>query len=371
MKNIFEQDLMPIEDNPSETPGMPEADLDLEPLPGEEGEEDSEEMGETDYQYIMTVKQEDSGEGEKNLEPDFTFILTPKEAEGEEAEGDLESIDDVGANIENSQAPAQSVPAPAAPLPESVLTDLIPITEQEAPIPPAGGENTPPAAPADVPPVPAPAEEPLPEGEPELDEVAIEMKQEDLKSFIDGSETEIKFSIDEETEFSIDEAIDYLKLYPDTEVFVTVAGDLEEFKEKLDEFQSGKEEGLAEVGGEEQNMMVDNQGETLDLKNTPQANPATPQVSNESFSIFNFKNKKNLPDGIYIGHIAENKLYGRIDVKLTADKLIIDKDIFELVEKVNIAEAKEKESISLSLKESEIEKLVELLKQKADITVKL
>jgi len=255
-------------------------------------------------------------------------------------------------------------------LPESVWKDLEPITEQEAPISAAAGENTPPPAPADAAPAPE-GEMPLPEEEPELEVATVELSAEDLKTFIEGSGVELIFSIDEETEFSIDEAVDYLKLYPDTEVFVKVKGDLEEFKTKLDEFTAGKEEASAEAETEEQNVMVDNEGESLDLKNTPQANPATPQVSNESFSIYNFKDKKNLPDGIYIGHIKENNLYGRIDVKLTADKIIIDKEVFELKEKVNISESRDKETIELSLKEEDVAKFTKLLDEKADIKVKL
>jgi hypothetical protein len=365
---IVEQgDLEPVQDLP-EMPGIPETDSDLEPLPGEDGEDGG--MDEGSYQYTLTVKEQDNEEGDSGIEPEFVFVLTPKEEEGEEIEDDLESIEDVGAGIENAQAPQASVAPSAAPLPESVWKDLEPIiTEQEAPIAPAGGENTPPPAPEAA--VPPAGEEPLPEEEPELEEANVEMSSEDLKSFIEGSEIEVKFSIDEETEFSIDEAIDFLKLYPETEVFVTVKGDIEEFKEKLEEFQSGKEEASAEVEAEEQNVMVDNEGDSLDLKNTPQANPATPEVSRESFSIFNFKNKKNLPDGIYIGNLLENKLYGRIDVKLTADKMILGKDIFKLEEKINIADAKDKESINLLLKESEGEKLNKVLAEKAEITVDL
>jgi hypothetical protein len=364
-KNISE-DLQPVEDTPP-TPELPIDDLDLEEVAGEEGAEGE---GGKDYQYTLTVKQGDE-EGEENLEPSFTFILTPKEEEGEEMEDELESIEDTSAGIEGAQAPQPSVAPEAAPLPESVLTDLEPITEQEGVMGPAGGENTPPPpAPPDA--APLPEEQPLPEEEPELDEVApVELSEEDLKSFIEGSEIEIKFSIDEETEFTLDEAVDYLKLYPDTEVFVAIQGDLEEFKTKLDEFTAGQEEATDEAATEDQNVMVNDQGETLDMTNTPQANPATPQVQQESFSIFNMKGKKNLPDGIYIGHLTENKLYGRIDLKLTSNKLIIDKDVFELDNQVNIKEAKEKEAIELMLKEADVKKLVGILEAKADITVKL
>ena len=367
MDKLFEQDLEPINTPEPEKPDIPLDDLDLEEVTG--GEEEG--MEGQDYQYLLTVKQGDDEEGDKNLEPSFTFMLTPKEEEGEGVEDELESIEDISAGIEGAQAPAPSVAPEGAPLPESVLKDLEPITEQEAVLGANGGDNTPPPTPPDAAPAPD-AEAPLPEEEPELDEVQpVEISEEDLKSFIEGSGVELKFSIDEETEFNLDEAIDYLKLYPDTEVYVTVKGDLEEFKTKLDEFTAGKEEGLEGAATEEQNVMVDNEGETLDMKNGPEANPATPEVQHESFSIFNFKGKKNLPDGIYIGHLAENKLYGRIDLKLTADKLVIDKDVFELDEKINIKEAKEKEAIELMLKEADVKKLVGILEAKADITVKL
>lgn len=373
MNNIIleQNDLEPIQGEAPVPPAAPMEDgLEEFPEEGDEGGED--EMGEQDYQYILTVKQQEESEGDANLEPEFTFVLTPKEAEGEEVEGELESIEDISAGIEGAQAPAPSV-APA-PLPESILTDLEPIMEQEAVLGAAGGENTaPPAVPAaPAPETLPPAEEPLPEGEGELEEAEpIDISEEDLKGFLEGSDVELKFSIDEETEFTLEEAVDYLKLYPDTEVFVTVSGDVEEFKEKLDEFLSGKESATEEATTEDQNMMVDNEGESLDLKNTPQANPATPEVQNESFSILNFRDKKNLPDGIYIGHIKENKLYGRIDVKLTEGKIVIDKEIFELAKKVNIAEAKDKEDIELTLKESEVERFVKLLEDKADIKIKL
>jgi len=372
MEKIFEQDLEPIQGEAPVEPAAPMGDADLEDVPTDKDDFGSDDMGEQDYQYILTVKQQEESEGDANLEPEFTFVLTPKEEEGEETEDELEAIEDTSAGIEGAQAPAPSVAPAPAPLPESVLTDLEPIMEQEAVLAAAGGENTaPPAVPA-APEALPPAEEPIPEGEGELEEAEpIDISEEDLKGFLEGSDVELKFSIDEETEFTLEEAVDYLKLYPDTEVYVTVGGDIEEFKEKLDEFLSGKESATEEATTEEQNMMVDNEGESLDLKNTPQANPATPEVQSESFSIFNFKNKKTLPDGIYIGHLKENKLYGRIDIKLTADKVIIDKEIFELTEKINIAEAKDKEDIELTLKESEVERFVKLLEDKADIKVKL
>lgn len=369
MKKIFEQDLQPVGNSIPEQPGMPEEDLDLEPLPGGESGE-GEEIGDMDYQYTLTIKQEDpTAEGEDAAEPTFTFVLTPKEIEGEEpAEDELEKIENTSAEIEKSQAPQASVPTPQqAPLPESLFSDLQPILEQGTPqVAPDGGENT-------APPQQAPApEEPLPaEGEPELEVVAPELSEEDLKSFLESSEVEVKFSIDEETEFSIDEAVDYLKLYPESEIYVTVAGDIEEFKTKLDEFTEGKEQGLEDAATEDQNVMVDNEGQTLDMKNTPQPNTATPQISKESFSVFNFKNQKHMPDGIFLGHLVESKLYGRIDVKLTTNKLIIDKDVFELSKKINIAESKEKESIELTIKESEVERLLNLLKEKSDIIIKL
>jgi hypothetical protein len=359
-------DLEPIQDEVPEDSAPIDSDLDLE-----EFSDEAEEMGENDYQYVLTVEQEDTEDGQ-NLEPEFTFLLTPKEAAEEEENDALEQIEDTSANIEGAQAPEASVaPAPAAPLPESVWADLEPLTEQgEGAIMPAGGENTPPPPPADA--VPAPAEEPLPEGEPELEEVEpIRLSAEDIKGFLESGDVELKFSIDEETEFSIEEAIDYLKLYPDSEIYVTVKSDLAEFKEKLDEFLSGKEEGEVEAATETQNVEVGNDGESLDLKNTPQANPATPQPQQESFSIFNIRNKKNLPDGIFLGHLKENKLYGRIDLKLTENKLIIDKEIFELKEKVNITEAKDKETIGFILKEEDVDRLVNFLKEKADIIIKL
>lgn len=365
MDKILEQDLEPLAPEP-EKPAIPLDDVDLEEITG------GEEEGGADYQYTLTVKQQEDAEGDKSLEPDFTYILTPKEEEGEETEDDLESIEDTSTGIENAQAPQASV-APAAPaLPESVWHDLEPLTEQgEAPIGPAGpadGQVPPPAPPAAVP----PAGETPTEEEPELEEANVELSQEDLKSFIEGSEIELTFSIDEETEFTLDEAIDYLKLYPDTEVFVKVKGDIDEFKEKLDDFVADKEGGAAETGTEEQNVMVDNEGETLDMKNTPSNPPASPSaVPKESFSVFNFRGKKNLPDGIYIGHLAENKLYGRIDLKLTPGTLVIGKEVFALEEKLNITEAKEKESIELLLKSDDVCNLISVLQEKADIVVKL
>jgi hypothetical protein len=356
MNTLLEQDLEPVEDTQG-TPDLPIDDLDLEEVI--EGGE-----GEVDYQYLLTVKQEEDISDNKNLEPTYTFMLTPKEEEGEEAEGDLEAIEDTSADIENAQAPQASVAAPNPALPESVMSDLEPITEQEAPISAAGAENTPAAT---ATPAEAPAPAPGPEEEPELEEAGTELSQEDLKSFIESSDIDIKFSIDEETEFNIDEAMDYLKLYPDTEIFVTVKGDVEEFQEKLDEFVSGKAAATEEVGTEEQNMMVNNEGESLDLKNTPTANPATPTAPRESFSIQNLKGNKKVVDGIYIGHVSENKLYGRIDLKLTPDKLIIDKNIFSLNTPINIEEAKKKESIDIILKESEVDKLLDVLKEKSEI----
>jgi len=364
MEKIIEQDLEPIA--PEQDKSIPLDDLDLEGvIDGEEGVEGAEGQ---DYQFTLKIKQDDN-ESDSNIEPTFTFVLTPKEAEGEEAEDDLEQIEDTGEAIEQAQAPEASVAAPAAPLPESVQSDLIPIKEQEGtPIMPQG-EPVPTTPPAEM--APEATEPPL-EEEPELEEDAgTELSEEDLKGFIEGAEIEVKFKIDDETEFNLDEAVDYLKLYPESEIFVVVTGDVGEFQEKLDEFMSGKDEAVAEVETEDQNVMVANDGDSLDLKNTPQANPATPEVSRESFAIFNLRGKKNLPDGIYIAHLAENKLYGRIDVSLTENKLVIGKDVFALNNKLNIAESREKESIELSLKESETEKLLALLKDKADITVKL
>ena len=356
MAKLLEQDLEPVEDT-QETPELPIDDLDLEEVLGGEEEEG------VDYQYTLTVKKEEDEADTKNLEPSFTFILKPKEEEGEEMDGDLEAIEDASAGIEGAQAPQASV-TPG--LPESVMSDLEPITEQEAPISAAGGENTPPAMEA-----PAEAPAPMPEEEPELEDASgTEFTKEDFKSFMEGSEIEMKFSIDEETEFTVEEALDYLELYPDTEVFVTVKGDVEEFKKKLEEYTSGKASALETAATEEQNVMVNNEGETLDLKNTPSA-PASPSAPKESFSIFNIKNKPNLPDGIYVGHIAENKLYGRIDLKLTPDKLIIDKDVFSLKTQINITEAKATEEIKLSLKDEDVVSLVATLQEKADITINL
>jgi hypothetical protein len=369
-----EDDLQPLGGDmadPIDT-GKPIDDLDLEGIvDGDDGE-----MGDVDYQYRLKVKQAEDEEGAEAVEPAFTFILEPKDAEGEEEIGDLEEIEGVSDEISAAQSPDASVPpAPQqAPLPESVWSDLEPILEQEAPISAAGGENTAPPPPPQAEAIPA--EEPLPaEDEAPLEEVApVELSEEDLKSFIEGGEFDIKYSIDDETEFSLDEAMDYLKLYPETEVFVTIKGDLEDFKTKLDEFTAGKEEGLEQAGEEDQNVMVDDGGESLDMKTTPNQpaqSPSTPGVPKESFSIFNFRGKKNLPDGIYLGHLAENKLYGRVDLKLTANKLVIGKDIFQLEEKVDIAASKDKEVIELVLKEGEADNLVKLLSEKADITVKL
>lgn len=374
-KTILEQDLGDLE--PVEEPintDQPIDDLDLEEITGGD-----EEMGEKEYQYTLTTKQaaenEEGAPVGDGLEPSFTFILTPREAEEEtplEGEEDLEAIEDTSTDISAAQAPPASTP-PAEPLPESAWGDLEPITEQEA-LPPAAPPA--PAAPADpaapVADTPPPAEEPLPEEEPELEEVApVELSEEDLKSFIEGGEFEIKFSIDEETEFNLDEAIDYLKLYPDTEVFVTIKGDVDEFKTKLDEFTSGKEEATAEAGAEEQNVMVDDQGQSLELSNNSPAAPTPPQVPTESFSIFNIKGKNNLPDGIYIGHLAENRLYGRIDLKLTPKSLVVAEETFSLAEKVDIEKARAEETIPFYLKENEVEKFVKLLEENADIRVKL
>jgi hypothetical protein len=357
METILEQDLQPVEDT-QPTPDLPIDDLDLEEVI--EGGD-----GKVDYQYVLTVKSEDEETDTQELEPSYIFLLTPKEEEGEEANNELEEIEDTSANIEATQAPQASVsPSPA--LPESVLTDLEPITENEAPISAAGGENTP-AATATPPAPETPPTEPMPEEEPELEEASTEFSAEDLKSFIETSDMEIKFTIDEETEFSIDEAMDYLKLYPDTEVFVTIKGDLEEFKNKLEEFTSDKVEQQQTAETEEQNVMVDNEGETLDLKNTPTANPASPTAPRESFSIHNLKGHKNMTDGIYIGHIAENKLYGRIELKLTPDKIIVDKDVFSLNTPINITEAKGKENIDITLVATDVDKFLSLIKEKSDI----
>ena len=360
MKNLLEQDLQPIA--PEKEEQLPIDDLDLEEIVN-----DGEEKG-GDYQFTLKVKQQD--DEDSNIEPSFTFVLTPKEEEGEEAEDELESIEDISGAIEGAQAPQPSVAVPAAPLPESVQSDLIPIKEQEGtPIMPQG-EPVPTTPPAEM--APGATEPPVEGEEPELEEDAgTELSQEDLKGFIEGSEMEVKFKIDDEIDFTLDESIDYLKLYPDTEIFVTVVGDIEEFKGKLDEFLSNKEGATAEAETEDQNVMVANDGDTLDLKNTPQANPATPEVSRESFAIFNLKNKKNLPDGIYLAHLKENKLYGRVDLKLTPNKLVIGKEMFNLENEINIKESREKETIELTLKETETEKLLALLKDKADITVKL
>ena len=372
MDKIIEQDLAPVAETPKEEEAIPLDDLDLE----EVIEGDSEEMGEKNYQYILTVRQEGTNDGDKNIEPQFTFILKPKEAEEEEDEGDLEKIESASDEIEGAQAPQASLPAnqpaPQPALPESKQSDLIPITEQgEGPLQPENEPvpTTPPAEMSDT--AAAPPTEGEEEPELEDDTGGTELSEEELKSFIEQSDIPAKFYIDEETEFNLDEVVDYLKLYPESEIFVTIEGEPEDFQTKLDDYIGKKDEATEEVQGEEQNVMVTNQGQTLDLKNTPQANPANPEVHRESFSIFNFRGKKNLPDGIYLAYVAENKLYGRIDMKLTPNNLIIDKEVFNLDKEVNITEAKGKETIEITLKEEEVSRLLAQLEKKADIIIRL
>jgi len=345
---------------------------DLEPVEDKELGSDLEEItgkveNELGYQYVLNIK-----EGEKldenDIEPQYIYMLIPIE-EFEEG-GKIEDIEHKSEEINKEESiPQQSSPvqtATAFPL-ESKESDLELISEQNDTV------TSPNTATDEVPDKPMGPEtdelpETLEEEDPGLEEIGDEFTQEELTDFINQSEMEVKFYIDEDTEFNLEEVLDYLKLYPESDIFMKVENQ-EEFEEKLENFFGEIDKVEGQVESEDQNVMVDQGGKKMNLSSKDET-PIKQPPQNESFSIFNFKGK-NIPDGIYVGDIINENLYGRLDIELTKNTLTIDKKIFNLKEEVDIDKSLNKEKIDLVLKEEDSVKFREFLKEKSDIRIKL
>jgi len=132
----------------------------------------------------------------------------------------------------------------------------------------------------------------------------------------------------------------------------------------------------SEVTSEVNDVKVDNE-DTLNLSNQggqSKSEPTsieTPGIRRESFSIFNFKNKNKIPDGIYFAHLSENVMYGKFDnISLTKNKVIVDSEIFKIEEEINLTEAKSAENIDITLVEN-VDGLLTLLKDKSQIIIKI
>jgi hypothetical protein len=334
-------------DAPSED-GKPEEDLDLE----------------KDYQYTLTFGTKEKTDAD--IEPEAVFYLRKKEEENPEAiDSGLEEIENIEGDINQEQAPTASVDplqkesVSKEKLIEAENQELQPLEQQSAPV---DAPTAPDTASPDATEVPA---EDAPELEEEENPADAEFSEEDLKTFIESlQDQEIEFFINDETKFNLDEALDYLRLYPDSDIFVSVP-DVEAFETKMGEFKTKTEELNKEASTEDQNVMVDQSGDSVDLnQQANQVQPETPGgVKAEGFSIFNIKGSKKLPDGVYLANLSENMLYGQLkDIKLTKNSMILEKVNFALSNDIDTAKVLGMEEISITLKENtDKEKLLKLL----------
>ena len=291
----------------------------LEPL---EGEEPLEGDVSEDYQYVITIE-EVSGEttdAPEAMVPDgerqYEFILKPFTGE-EEMEDEFDEMQDVEAGMETEAPMEDPMAAPTTPMPleskesQKVLEAIDPTTGQPMEDPMATDPMADPNMGAEL--------EPLDDTEltpeEEITDETYTFTQDELTDFFNTLETNTELYLDEETKFDIEEVIDYLKLYPESEMMVKTL-DPEMFDAKLKEIKEGEQDDLDAAGEELQTVEIggenaDGQAGAEGGMTGSQPGAGSTDFPMESFSILNVKNKKNLPDGVYIAALNEGKVYGR------------------------------------------------------------
>lgn len=343
---------------------------DLEPIEGEDPLGELDEGMPEDYQYVITIEEKSSEttDAPEELVPDeekeYEFVLKKYTGE-EELETEFDEMEEIeGGFEEESPMPLESKKA------ETVLEAIDPAT----------------GMPMDQAPVEPGMAEPMPELEPiedteldpeeEITEETYTFTQDELIEFFNAIETDTELYLDEETKFDVEEVVDYLKLYPESEMMVKVQ-DTEAFDVRLQEVKEKEQEGLDDAGDELQTVEVGGDpsgapapGEEASIN---QPNATAVNFPMESFSILNVNNKKNIPDGIYIAALNESKVYGRFkSIKLLKNNLKLDGKLFRVKNDINLTEAVKSESTELIMESSEISKaLLEFLEKKSELVLKL
>lgn len=346
---------------------VPHKELQLDDELPQGDSEDQEKMGEEDYQYTLEyISTDESGSGSEDGEvPKDMYklirVVPIEEIPEEELEGGEEFIDDMEELDTETEEPMEK-PNPIINR-ESVNSNKKSIKEEaELDLEELNPENDESEKDTFV-------DEPEEELESVDAEAEYEFNKEEFIKFMDSQEFESNLYIDEDTEFNVEEALDYLKLYPDDKIYIKV-DEMTDFEKSIDEFKAKEEEFGDEVEDEEQHMAIDM--ETLEspdqegIDNTENKQ----ELPMESFSIFKLKNKKNLPDGIYIGNLNEGKLFGSFNnIKITSSFVMINEEKFYIEKLENLQEAKGKSEIEFKANESST--LLNYLNNNAEIIVKL
>ena len=340
-------------------------DDDLEKM--DVGTDDKDKMQDQDYQFTLEYIKTDEGE----LQPDESEETIPdryklvKVVEDEEPlEDELEGGEELENEFEMEELDDNDQPI----VRESAFDrDLEELDDTGAPMGEEGLENS---------------EDGLEklddeEGLDELEnEGEYEFDRDELLDFLDTQELEYNMYIDDQTEFAVEEALEYLKLYPDNKIYLKV-DDVVEFEKSIDEFFETDEELTDEIENDEDNVTLDletleSPDETGDNTENKQSN----DVQFESFAAFRMRGKTNLTDGVYVGHLLESKLYGPFkDIKFTSSNVLIKDSKFAIdpmelnTLRTKLKESKEDEEINFNLKDGE--KFLNYLKENSEIVIKL
>lgn len=263
---------------------------------------------------------------------DYIFSITKKENDLKEDEEELEEIENTESEL-NSELPESSIKESKRLINENELEEIDYGGEEEL-------ENV---------------DNPEESTELENDENAFsyEFKEDELLDFITSLEIQPVIKSDEDTPISLEEAINYLKLYPERDIYLIFNENEAEdkFETSLNEFKQKLEDTYDDMTSEDNNLVVsnDNQFEFGDEKNIQKESVA-------QFSIMNIKNQKNILDGIYIFPITENnnKLYGKsFKTIFKENKISVNGKEYELMEKINLNENKSKNQIQFKVKNGE------------------
>jgi len=346
--------------------GVKQLDSELEPLDDNVEPGDTEKMNGEDYQYMLELRDKEEVSDGEEINPDI-FTLTKVNTGNDEeliepmGDEDLEELDEVDEPV-NQDSPAEELGLNINPQKESKETRGGSIKEMfdDEGIPEEEGlEEL--------------IDEPI-ENNPEDELVELEdageteWTKDEIIEFVNSQDFETILNIDDETEFNIEEALDYLKLYPENKIYVTVE-DEAKFDENMDKFFNKKDVENEEIENEEETITVDTENMELPNEDGSGKNDNKDEIKMESFSIFNLKGKKNVPDGIYVGSLKEEKMYGNFsDVKITSTILMINESKFK-IGKHNLKESKNKEVLDFRM--SNTEDFYKFLKDNSDISIKL
>ncbi len=347
-------------------------DGDLEPIDDNENPEDVQKMDEKEYQYeISLVDFDEDIPIEDGNAPETTFLLTKISEDMEDLDGespmeddmsDMSDMEELGKDeqpigdlsfddlnidpMKDSESKTGTLLKDAEGFPEEEgVTELI-----DSPMAEEGLEEL-------------PDEEGL---EPLENQGETEWNKDDLVDIINSQDFEIKLYIDDETEFSVEEALDYLKLYPDNKIYITVE-DESKFDESIQNKKDAREELLDEIQDEDETITIDT--DSMTAPNDGSSGEQKEEDVRESFAVIKMVGNKKAPDGVYVGSLKENKIYGNFDsIKLTPTTVKIQENVFK-IEQHNIKESKGKDVINFDV--LDVDKFKEFISEKSKVSIDL